>query len=153
MTVFVDTNVLVYAHDAAETVRQPIAQAVLSELWRSRTGALSTQVLQEFYVVATRKFHPPLPRREARHLIDAYSQWQLVQVDIALIIAASLLEGKHTLSFWDALIVEAAHRVGATRLLSEDLQDGRRIAGLLIENPFGSSTADDSVNSAGNTPT
>ena len=55
---FVDTNVLVYAHDASETTRQPVAQAVLAELWRSRSGALSTQVLQEFYVVATRKYDP-----------------------------------------------------------------------------------------------
>ena len=77
--VFIDTNVLVYAHDASETARQPVAQAVLAEFWRSRSGALSTQVLQEFYVVATRRFDPPMSRREARDLVDAYSHWQLVR--------------------------------------------------------------------------
>ena len=135
---FIDTNVLVYAHDASETARQPVAQAVLGELWRSRSGALSTQVLQEFYVVATRKFDPRLSRRGARDLVDAYSNWQLVQIDVPLILAASQLEERHTLSFWDALIVEAARRAGATRLVTEDLQSGRRLAGVLIDNPFAS---------------
>jgi predicted nucleic acid-binding protein len=134
--VFVDTNVLVYAHDASETVRQPTAQSVLAELWSSRSGAVSTQVLQEFYVVVTRKFDPPLPGREARDLVDAYGQWHVVQVDLPLILAASQLEERHTLLFWDALIVEAARRSGAQRLLSEDLQTGRRLAGVILDNPF-----------------
>ena len=138
--VFVDTNVLVYAHDATETVRQPVAQSLISDLWRTRSGALSTQVLQEFYVVATRKFDPPMPRRQARDLVDAYSHWQLVEIDVALIVAASQLEERHTLSFWDALIVEAARRAGATRLVTEDLQSGRRLAGMLIDNPFTSTS-------------
>jgi predicted nucleic acid-binding protein len=135
-TVFVDTNVLVYAHDASETTRQPVARAVLDDLWSSRAGALSTQVLQEFYVVVTRKFDPPMSRRQARDLVDAYSSWHVTKIDTPLILAASQLEERHTLSFWDALIVEAARRAGATRVLSEDLQAGRRIAGLRIENPF-----------------
>lgn len=137
---FVDTNVLVYAHDASETVRQPAARAVLAELWRTRLGALSTQVLQEFYVVATRKFDPPMPRGQARDLVDAYSSWQLIQIDVPLVLAASRLEERHTLSFWDALIVEAARRAGATRLISEDLQAGRRLGGVLIDNPFASTS-------------
>jgi predicted nucleic acid-binding protein len=133
---FVDTNVLAYAHDASETVRRTVAQALLDELWWSRSGALSTQVLSEFYVVATRKFDPPMPRREARTIVDAYATWTVVQVDPALIVAASSLEERHRMSFWDALIVEAAGRAGARRLVSEDLQGGRRIRGLVIENPF-----------------
>ena len=133
---FVDTNVLAYAHDASEQRRQPIAATLLDDLWRSREGVLSTQVLTEFYVVATRKFQPPLPRREARGLVDAYGAWPAVHVDTALIISASALEEQHSLSFWDALIIEAARRAGAACLISEDLQHGRRIAGLVIENPF-----------------
>jgi len=133
---FVDTNVLVYAHDASDAARQPIAAQLLDDLWRTRNGLLSTQVLTEFYAVVTRKFDPPLPRREARALIDAYTAWPLVQVDAPLIVAASALEEQHSLSFWDALIVEAARRGGASRLVSEDLQHGRRIAGLVIANPF-----------------
>jgi predicted nucleic acid-binding protein len=135
---FIDTNVLAYAHDAADRRRQGIAAAVIDGLWRSRDGVLSTQVLTEFYVVVTRKFDPPLTRRDARGLVDAYAAWPVVQVDPPLIIAASALEEQHSLSFWDALILEAARRSGADRLLSEDLQHGRRIGGLVIENPFAS---------------
>lgn len=135
-TTFVDTNVLVYAHDLRERERRPIAQALLDDLWRERLGVVSTQVLQEFYVVATRKLTPPMPRRDARQIVDAYGTWPLVQVDLPLILSASQLEERHTMSFWDALIVEAARRAGAVRVVSEDLQTGRRIAGLAIENPF-----------------
>ncbi len=134
--VFVDTNVLVYAHDVSEEVRRPIAQAVLEDLWANRSGALSTQVLQEFYVVATRKFDPPMTRRRARDIVAAYAEWTLVEIDAVLILAASELGERHTLSFWDALIIESARRAGANRLLSEDLQTGRRVTGLKIENPF-----------------
>lgn len=133
---FVDTNVLAYAHDASEAVRQSVAVSLLADLWRSRSGVVSTQVLSEFYVVATRKFTPPMARREARSIVDTYAAWPVVQVDPTLIVAASALEERHQLSFWDALIIEAARRGGATRLVSEDLQGGRRIAGLVIENPF-----------------
>jgi predicted nucleic acid-binding protein len=136
VTTFVDTNVLVYAHDLSEPDRRPVAQATLDDLWRTRTGTLSTQVLSEFYVVVTRKFDPPMTRRAAREVIGAYSAWPVVAVDAALMLAASTLEERHTLSFWDALIIEAAARAGATRLLSEDLQSGRRIRNLTIENPF-----------------
>jgi predicted nucleic acid-binding protein len=134
---FVDTNVLLYAHDASETVKQPIARALLEELWTDRSGVLSTQVLQEFYVVATRKFEPPMRRSEARELVALYATWSIVQVDVGLIIDAAALEERAQLSFWDALIVEAARRAGATRLVTEDLQGGRVVAGVAIENPFG----------------
>jgi predicted nucleic acid-binding protein len=138
---FVDTNVLVYAHDSSDHIRQPIAAALVEDLWRTRSGVLSTQVLTEFYVVVTRKFDPPLSRREAMTLVDAYAAWPVVQVDPPLIVAASVLEEQHSLSLWDALIIEAARRGGADRLVSEDLQHGRRIAGLVIENPFASSSS------------
>ena len=133
---FIDTNVLVHAHDRSETRKQPVAQAVLEALWMSRTGSLSTQVLQEFYVVATRKFDPPMSRGAAREIVSLYGLWPMVQVDVPLILAASRLEERHRLSFWDALIVEAALRSGAARLVTEDLQTGRRIGGMRIENPF-----------------
>jgi predicted nucleic acid-binding protein len=133
---FVDTNILVYAHDRSETRKQPIAQALLDFLWQTRSGVLSTQVLQEFYVVATRKFDPPMRRAAAREIVALYGEWPIVQLDVALILAASKLEERHAFSFWDALVVEAARRCGATRLLTEDLQAGRRIGGISIENPF-----------------
>ena len=132
---FVDTNVLVYAHDASDP-RRSTAQGVLDELWESRSGTLSTQVLQEFYVVVTRKFATPLPPRIAREVVALYGQWPVIQIDLALILEASRLEERHQLSFWDSLIVVAAGRAGASRLLTEDLQAGRRFSGIKIENPF-----------------
>ena len=133
---FVDTNVLVYAHDRSETRKQPLAQALLEGLWASRMGTLSTQVIQEFYVVATRKLDPPMSRRAAREIVALYAAWPLVQVDLTLILVASELEERHKLSFWDALVVEAARRADATRIVTEDLQGGRHIGGVRIENPF-----------------
>lgn len=134
--VFVDTNILAYAHDTSEESKQPIAKDLLDELWESERGALSTQVLQEFYVVATRKFEPALSRKEAREIVSNYGEWKLLRIDLVMIVNASQLEEKHQLMFWDALIIEAARRSGATRLLSEDLSSGRTIEGIAIENPF-----------------
>jgi predicted nucleic acid-binding protein len=133
---FVDTNVLVYAHDRSETAKQPVARALVEELWRDRAGVLSTQVLQELYGVATGKLDPPIPRTAARELVVLYSTWPVVQVDVPLVLAASELEERHRLSFWDALVVEAARRAGAARLVSEDLQPGRSFGGVTVENPF-----------------
>ncbi|MEY2472005.1 MAG: hypothetical protein QOK28_1334 [Actinomycetota bacterium] len=86
--------------------------------------------------MATRKLSPRMPRAEARALVDLYATWPVVQVDASLIVAASALEEEHRLSFWDALIVEAACRGGASVLYSEDMQGGRRIGGVEIRNPF-----------------
>ena len=133
---FVDTNVLVYAHDSSDAHRRPVAQRLLDELWRSRRGALSTQVLQEFYNAATRKFDPPMRRSTARALVGAYAEWLVIEIDVALIVSASELEENQKLSFWDAMIVEAARRAGADRIVTEDLQSGRRIGGVLVVNPF-----------------
>lgn len=136
MKTFVDTNVLVYAHDAQAGQRHATAKRILGELWDSRDGSLSTQVLQEFYAVATRKLDPAMTRREARGLVAAYGEWCDVTTEPELIVAASRLEEEHTLGFWDALIVEAALRAGAGLLLSEDLQDGRQFGSLRVTNPF-----------------
>ena len=134
---FVDTNVLAYAHDTTAGAKQQIASALIAALWESRSGVLSTQVLQEFYVVTTRKFRRPLSRKQARELVTAYGTWRLVPIDMPLIVDASVLEERHRMSFWDALIVVAAQQAGASRVVSEDLQAGRRFDHLRVENPFG----------------
>jgi len=134
--IFVDTNVLVYAHDRGAGPRHGTARALLAELWGNRGGSLSTQVLQEFYAVATRKLKPPIARQEARAIVAAYGEWCDVATEPQLIVAASRLEEEHSISFWDSLIVQAALRAGADRLVSEDLQHGRRFGSLMIENPF-----------------
>ncbi|MGH3282546.1 MAG: PIN domain-containing protein [Trebonia sp.] len=81
----------------------------------TRSGSLSTQVLQEFYAVVTRKFRPPMPRAKARAIVAAYGEWCDVATEPQLIVAASRLEEEHTLSFWDSLIVQAAIQAGTQR--------------------------------------
>jgi predicted nucleic acid-binding protein len=133
---FVDTNILLYAHDRDAGEKRDTASEWLERLWGSRAGALSTQVLQEFYVNATRKLPRPLSAPRARAVIVRYATWHVHRIEPDDIVAASELEKRHRQSFWDALIVVSAARVGAARLLSEDLQHGRRIAGVEIVDPF-----------------
>ncbi|MEQ4204448.1 PIN domain-containing protein [Actinopolymorpha sp. B17G11] len=133
---FVDTNILAYAYDLDEAKKRPIALEALDILWRTKAGVVSTQVLQEFYNTATRRFRQPLSHAAARRVLRGYSGWPVVSPDAALILAASELHERHSVSFWDALIVEAARRAGASRLLTEDLQHGRTFGALTVENPF-----------------
>jgi predicted nucleic acid-binding protein len=133
---FVDTNVLVYAYDASETIKQPMAQAVLEGLWSSGRGVVSTQILQEFYSVATSRLKPPMSPGQAREIVSLYSTWTVVLIEPALILTASRLQEQHRLSFWDALVVEAARAAGAGRLLTEDLNDGQEFGHVRIEDPF-----------------
>jgi len=132
---FVDTNVLIYAHDVDSSSKHTIAKNILRELWSERTGVLSMQVLQEFYVNVTRKIRSPLPKDSARLVVISYSIW-CVETTPAELSVAFRTEDEARLGFWDALIVAAAVKSGATRLLSEDLNAGQKIAGLHIENPF-----------------
>jgi len=134
--VFVDTNVLIYAHDASGSTKHTIAVDVLRQLWRSGGGSLSTQVLQEFYVNVTRKIPRPLPRTVARTIVETYRAWPVEVIDPTAILKASEIEEQYQLSFWDSLIVVAARASGASMILTEDLNPGQRIAGMLIENPF-----------------
>ena len=97
---------------------------------------LSTQVLQEFYVNVTRKIPTPLEPGVAREVMRSYAAWPVATPGVVEIVRASEIEELYKLSFWDALIVVAAHHIGAARLLSEDLNPGQRIEGVLIENPF-----------------
>jgi predicted nucleic acid-binding protein len=136
--IFVDTNVLVYSYDSDAGPKHTTARSILIELWSSRTGAVSAQVLQEFYVTVTRKLPKPLARRAAREVVETYRAWPVHQPGIDDLISASELEQHHQLSFWDALVIVSAQRSGARTLLSEDLQDGRRIGQLVIANPFAS---------------
>jgi predicted nucleic acid-binding protein len=132
---FVDTNVLIYAHDVDARVKYEVAKSVLSELWSQRTGVLSMQVLQEFYVNVTRKIATPVPKEAARLLVNSYSTW-CVDTGPTEIAAAFRIEDESRISFWDALIVASAAKSGALRVLSEDLNAQQMIAGVRIENPF-----------------
>ena len=136
MPVFVDTNVLVHARDAAERTKQPKAQAWLEHLWRTRSGRLSQQVLSEFYVTVTRKLDPGLPPADARADIRDLTAWRPVVIDTDVTEAAWALEDAHSLSFWDALIVAAAQAARCDRLLTEDLTDGENYGGVTVVDPF-----------------
>jgi len=132
---FIDTNVLMYAHDVAAGTKHQIAERVLRELWSGQAGALSVQVLQEFYVNVTRKIPVPLSKEAARRVASNYAFW-CTETTSAEISAAFRIEDESRISFWDALIVSSAAKSGATRILSEDFNAGQRIAGIVIENPF-----------------
>jgi predicted nucleic acid-binding protein len=136
MITFVDANVLIYAHDLDAGRKHDIAKAVLRDLWADRSGVLSTQVLQEFYVNATRKLKTPLAKPAARGVVDTYAAWCVDGITPADVAAAFQIEDGARVGFWDALIIAVAVRRGATRLLSEDLNAGQAIAGLTIHNPF-----------------
>ena len=135
-TIFIDTNVLVYAHDLDSGLKRAIAEQVLNQLWQDETGVLGTQVLQEFYTALTSGIASPVPRRAARDLVHAYSVWPVVTLDAADVLAASDFEERYRLSFRDALIVVAARKSGATLLLSDAVQPYRPIPGLELQNPF-----------------
>jgi len=134
--VFVDTNILVYAHDLDASNKNDQAVEIVSQLWESRNGVLSTQVLQEFYVTLTRKVSSTLGKLEARKLVQKYSHWHVVINDPSIIIQASEIEESYNISFWDALIVSAAYSQNVPTILTEDLNHGQIIEGIFIKNPF-----------------
>ena len=132
--VFVDTNVLIYAIDAADPRKQAAAHRWLDELWRSRRGRLSFQVLHEFYVKVTQKFPPA--REEARSEARDLLAWRPVAIDDEIMEEAWKVQDRYQFSFWDALIVAAAKSTACRFLLTEDLQAGQELDGLLVLNPF-----------------
>ena len=133
---FVDTNILIYAHDRDAGVKHDTAKGILIELWNERSGCLSIQVLQEFCVNVTKKIPHPLSTSVAREIIRTYLPWIKTDADGEMVIRASEIADAWQTSFWDGMIVAAAERSGASELLTEDLQNGQRIAGLLVTNPF-----------------
>jgi predicted nucleic acid-binding protein len=134
--IFVDTNILVYSHDVDAEQKHQIAQNILLELWKNRNGALSVQVLQEFYVTMTRKVLHPIPPNSVRNIIRDYFIWHIEINDLNSILIASRIGEDYKISFWDALIVAAALKAKADKILTEDLQAGQIIEGIPIENPF-----------------
>ncbi|HEV8558473.1 MAG TPA: PIN domain-containing protein [Actinophytocola sp.] len=133
---FIDTNILLYAHDQRDPGKQEIAQALLRKLWRDRTGVLSTQVLIEFYNTATQKLKPAMSKSEARAIMTDYGTWCSSNTSPLQLVWASSLQERYSTSWWDALIIEAAMRSGAKTLLSEDMQHGQTFGLLTVRNPF-----------------
>lgn len=133
---FVDTNVLVYAHDRGAGEKNARARELVKRLWRERIGVVSTQVLQELYVNVRRKASAPISAPEARALVEDYLAWPLVVNDGATILQAVAIEERFGLSFWDALVVASAQEAGVEILWSEDLNDGQAYGSAVVRNPF-----------------
>jgi len=136
VTVFFDTNVLVYLFDNDAPSKREQARTLFQRHVQAGSLLISTQVLQELYVTLTRKLAVPLPEPDAREVIASLAELPVAQNDASTVLAAIDLSRRRQLSFWDALIIEAARRGGANVLLSEDLQHGQDIEGVRVENPF-----------------
>jgi predicted nucleic acid-binding protein len=134
--VFIDTNILVYAYDTSAEKKHEIARDIIVGLWDSGLGVVSTQVLQEFFVLATRKIPAPLDGKTAKDIISDLLKWAVVVNDGDSILNAIDIHVKNKYSFWDALIIDSAVRGGAHTLLSEDLSHGQDVYGISIHNPF-----------------
>ncbi|MBI2305983.1 MAG: PIN domain-containing protein [Rhodocyclales bacterium] len=133
---FLDTNILLYAHDRNAGDKQARAADLLARLWEDRNGVLSPQVLQEFLVNAVRKLQTPLVLAKARDVVRAYGLWVRRDGKVEDILRATEIMELTGFSFWDSMIITSAEAAGCELLYSEDLQHGQRIAGLTICNPF-----------------
>jgi predicted nucleic acid-binding protein len=134
--VFVDTNILIYAHDSDAVLKRERAIESLRVLWETGAGRISVQVLQEFYVNVTRKLSIPLARSAAREVVGSYGAWIREATTADTVLRASDIAEMAQISFWDALILASAEQAGATQLYSEDLKNGQSIVGIKVINPL-----------------
>ena len=134
--VFVDANVLVYARDANEPVKQPRAAEWIARLWSEQSGRTSMQVLSEYYVTVTRKFKPAMTNDAAWTDMQSYIAWRPQAIDAALMRRAREIEKCHRLSWGDCMVVAAAQLQDCAVLLTEDLDDGATFGGVTIRSPF-----------------
>lgn len=133
---FIDTNILIYAHDASAGTKHDRARALLRELWENRAGCLSIQVLQEFYVNVTRKVARPMSPDAAAQIIADLGVWPVHRPDVDDVLEAIRLQTSRQLSFWDAMILTSARRLGCETLWSEDMSHGQQYEGVTVINPF-----------------
>lgn len=133
---FVDTNILVYAHDRSAGLKHDQARGLVEELWGSGLGVLSTQVLQELCVNVRRRASHPLSLEDTRRVVNNYLSWEIVVNTPGSVVQALEIEARHKISFWDALIIQAAESAAVEVLYSEDLSDGQRYGSVRVVNPF-----------------
>ncbi len=134
--VFVDTNVLLYAFDRSAGVKRRRAADLLEGVWRSGGGCVSVQVLQEFYVNSTRKIANPLEAETAKSIVTYLGRWRVHEPLVEDVLAAIELQQNANLSFWDAMIVQSADKLGCGVVYSEDLNPGQVFAGVRVVNPL-----------------
>jgi predicted nucleic acid-binding protein len=133
---FCDTNIIVYAYDPESGDKHDHAKQLLDRLWESFDGALSIQVLQELYVTLTRKLRPPILGDTARAIIQNLLTWRVIEPGASDVLVAIDMAGRWQISFWDAMLLTAARKAGASVLWSEDLNDGQVYDGVVVRNPF-----------------
>ena len=133
---FVDTNILMYAHDTAAGAKHERAKALVEELWRNRSGVVSTQVLQELCVNLRRKAGRPLDLKTVREIVGDYLAWDVVVNTGTSILEALDIEERYRISFWDALVIQAAEASGAALLYSEDLSNRQMYGTVEVVNPL-----------------
>ena len=133
---FVDTNILMYAHDTSAGAKHDRAKAVVEELWRARSGIVSTQILQELCVGLRRKARRPVDMKTAREIVTDYLSWNVHVNTGASTLEALEIEERYRISFWDALVIQAAEASGATVLYTEDLSDGQMYGAVRVVNPL-----------------
>ncbi len=141
--VFVDTNVFVYARDASEPYKQPLAAQRIARLWREQTGRTSMQVLNEYYLTLTRKLKPGIKPDTAWEEVELLLAWEPQIVDRELLLKAREVERRFRLSWWDSMVVSAAQLQECETLLTEDLQDGMIFGSVTVRNPFTTGIAED----------
>jgi len=132
--VFVDTNVLVYLYDSADSNKRDRAREIFLD--DDLDLVISTQVLSEFFVTVTRKLRTPLSEADARAVVEDLAELEVASITRNLVVDATRTAIEHQLSFWDAQIIETASRAGVAQLLTEDLADGSTLRGVTIVNPF-----------------
>jgi predicted nucleic acid-binding protein len=133
---FVDTNILIYAHDESDAGKHRRAAELITSLWTERRGVLSTQVIQEFAVNLQRRMSVTLKMPEVRRRIEYFLDWEIVINVPSSTLGALEVQERYQLSFWDAMIVQAAESAGCEVLYSEDLSHGQKYGGVLVVNPF-----------------
>jgi predicted nucleic acid-binding protein len=133
---FVDTNILLYAHDVSDPAKNRKAVELLTQLWADGNGVLSTQVLQEFAANLQRRISLSMTYAEVRRRIELYLEWKVVVNGGGSVLRGLEFKERNQISFWDAMIVQAAESAGCEVLYSEDLSHGQEYGGVLVVNPF-----------------
>ncbi len=133
---FLDTNVLVYAHDSVSPEKKARSQQLVFECLRRNSGVISAQVLSEFFVTVTQKVERPMTAEQAKREIVLLSVMETVEIDATLVLDAVNLKLRWQLSYWDSLILAAAVRAGCNTVYSEDMSDGQVYGSLTVRNPY-----------------
>jgi len=133
---FIDTNILIYAHETATGEKHRRARELLEQVWQEGKGVISTQVLQEFCVSVIRKSKSPVSFAELSSAVRDLLKWEVVTNQAAGVLRALVIQERFAISFWDALLIHSAEIAEATILYSEDLSDGQVYGGVRVVNPF-----------------